>query len=183
MLLTAAGCGDLLGFQDSVRVQCVLPSDCGPSSGLTCKSGFCTPECKYNDDCEKDSPDRPTCVLGSCVAPTTVGDSSVETADAPSDAPDGASEASSGPDVSPDSEAAIEVAEGGTCDPACSTFSVCRDQVCLGVSDEGWPSPTGQMEIVDHGYLQAIQVYVPICGVATGIGLDLAMGAARPERT
>ena len=160
VLVTAAGCGDLLGFQDSVRVQCVLPSDCGVSSGLVCKDGFCTPECKGNYDCQRDSPDRPVCVGGSCVASApTVGDSSLETADAPSEASDGASEGSSGPDASPDSETAIDAAEGGTCDPACSTFSVCRDQVCLGVTDEGWASPTGQMmEAVEQGYLQAIQI-------------------------
>jgi hypothetical protein len=166
MLLTAAGCGDLLGFQDTVLVHCVLASDCGESNSLVCRNGFCTPECKVNKDCE-DTPERPVCIEGRCVtaeAPgPTVGDSGVEAADAPSDASDGAS--------------ARNASEGGTCDPACSTFSVCRDQECVGVTDLGWSSPTGQMEVVEHGYLQAIQIYVDLCGLATGIGLDLAISA------
>jgi hypothetical protein len=154
LVFAAMGCGNLLGFEDPVLVHCVLASDCGGSNALVCRSGICTPECRTDKDCQ-DSPERPVCVGGSCAkgqeSTPTVGDSSVET------------------------EAAAPVAEGGSCDASCPAYSACRDDACLSVTRVGWSSPTGNMEVAEHRYIQAFQIQVDLCGFATGVGLDVAI--------
>ena len=74
IVLAALGCGDILGFQDSVVVRCILPSDCGDKR-LNCIDGVCTPTCVGDLDCiDMRYPPGTICDNGACVTPDEKGD-------------------------------------------------------------------------------------------------------------
>ncbi len=179
-LLTAAGCGNLLGFQDAAMVQCILNSDCPTDSNLFCIDGFCSPDCRTDRDCPSERhPLGTVCELGTCM-PGRPSVSDAEASVAPT-GPEGGLDGAQGHDSQAD--AASDAGEGGECASACSEFSMCYEGACLAPTPFGYPATVGpRVAIGENGYFQAIQLNLSLCGYVTGIGFVLAAADGEPYR-
>ncbi len=194
-LFAVTSCRDFLGFQDAVVVQCILDSDC-PGTLVCNGTGVCTKQCATDKDCQLDGryPQGSICTGGICslpqaVPPVGVADANAEASEAGSSVgvvAVGADASDALPDQPFDqdaqSESASDASEGGACVPACSQFSLCQAAACLSVTDVGWASPTGGMQIANNGVLSAIQVPVDVCGFVTGLGFYLAVASDETYR-
>jgi hypothetical protein len=169
-LVAMIGCGNLLGFQDTVYVSCYLNSQC--PDPFVCTDGRCSPQCYADRDCQLDSRylHGSVCSDGVCALPEAAAASSAD------GSTDSSADAIQVPatDVS-HVDAETEAAQSGECIPACKEFSACQAGACLSVINVGIDSPTGDVQLAENGFLQAMQAYVDVCGLATGIGFELAV--------
>jgi hypothetical protein len=173
IVLGAVGCENILGFQDPVGVQCILASDCGSGPQHQCIEGVCTVECRGDNDCATYGSGHDVCQANVCGPPATLDAAGGALPEASADAASMVPEAAATADVA----VTPDVAEAGSCVPACPEFGYCDGgSTCLDFDRYGFPSPTGPAEqLGENGYLHAIQIDEGVCGYLTGMGFVVGM--------
>jgi hypothetical protein len=179
VLLPAAGCSDLFGFQrSSVLVECVQDSDCLGSE--ICLSNACQPACDTAKDCRTSGfpPGTSVCAAHMCI-PASVDAADIVRQD--EGAPDSFNGEETGASGSmPDASSEGEPSDAGACTPPCQDFSVCQDATCFDVERYGYVGAGPDTQPI-AGNLVGIEIQPDTCGIVTGIGFTDVNATSDPN--